>query len=224
MIFAIRCFWRPPNCANCGCTRRNLPTPWRPGCLCYLRLEFSLKLANFQTVAYGKLAQSWHNPSHLTLFKIEPLRGVSILEIPPLLALSIVDRLMGGPGQPPEALREMSEIENALLDQAVQLILGEWCGHWSQSKGTEACAAGSETNGKFVQTAPPETMMLVVALEARFGNCTEQIQIGFPYASLEALIRQPAKSADVAAAELPPSRRPNRSANGTHASTTSACH
>ncbi len=165
----------------------------------YLRLEFALKLTSLQTVAYGKLAQSWSDPSHLTLFKIEPLRGVSILEIPPRLGLSIVDRLMGGPGHAPEAAQEMSEIENALLDQAVQLILGEWCDHWSRVKELKPVILGSETNGKFIQTAPPETMMLVIAMEARLGNCQEKIQIGFPYASLEALIRQLTKSANMVA-------------------------
>jgi flagellar motor switch protein FliM len=165
----------------------------------YLRLEFSLKLTSLQTVAYGKLAQSWSNPSHLTLFKIEPLRGVSILEIPPRLGLSIVDRLMGGPGHAPDSAQEMSEIENALLDQAVQLILGEWCNHWSRVKELKPVLLGSETNGKFIQTAPPETMMLVIAMEARLGNCVEKIQIGFPHASLETLIRQLTKSADMGA-------------------------
>jgi flagellar motor switch protein FliM len=169
----------------------------------YLRLEFSLKLTSLQTVAYGKLAQSWRNPSHLTLFKIEPLRGVSILEIPPNLALSMVDRLMGGPGQPPEAIREMSEIENALMDQAVHLILGEWCGHWSRIKELKPVLLGSETNGKFIQTAPPETMMLVVTMEARIGDCTEQIQIGFPYSSVESFVRQLSKGSEIAAADAP---------------------
>ncbi len=56
---------------------------------------------------------------------------------------------------------------------------------------------GCETNGKFIQTALPETMMLVVAMEARVGNCVERLQIGFPYSSLEALIRQLTKGADM---------------------------
>jgi flagellar motor switch protein FliM len=163
----------------------------------YLRLEFSLKLTGLQTVAYGKLAQSWSNPSHLTLFKIEPLRGVSILEIPPRLGLSIVDRLMGGPGQPPESAQEMSEIESALLDQAVQHILGAWCSHWSKVKELKPVLLGFETNGKFVQTAPPETMMLVITMEASVGNCVEQMQIGFPYSSLETLICQLTKGAEM---------------------------
>jgi flagellar motor switch protein FliM len=162
----------------------------------YLRLEFSLKLNGLQTLSYGQLAQGWPNPSHLTLFKIEPLRGVSILEIPPALGLSVVDRLMGGPGEASDQAREMSEIENALLDQAIQLILGEWCSHWARIKELKPVLLGFETNGKFIQTAVPETMMLVVGLEATIGNCAAHVQIAFPYSSLEALIRQLNRSAE----------------------------
>ena len=164
----------------------------------YLRLEFSLKLTDLQTVAYGRLAQGWPNPSHLSLFKIEPLRGISILEIPIALGMCIVDRLMGGPGEAAEQGREMSEIENALLDQAIQIVLGEWCGHWVKMKELKPVLLGFETNGKFVQTAVPETMMLVIAMEARIGDCTEQIQIAFPYSSLEVLIRGLSRGADPA--------------------------
>ena len=95
--------------------------------------------------------------------------------------------------------REMSEIENALLDQAVQLILGEWCIHWSKVKELVAGAAGDETNGKFIQTALPETMMLVVA---KRGSARRHLRGALQnrlYSSLEALIRQLTKSADTVA-------------------------
>ena len=156
----------------------------------YLRLEFTLKLVSLQTVAYGKVAQSWQNPTHLTLFKVEPLRGISVLEIPLPLGFSIVDRLMGGPGESADSEREMSEIENALLEQAIHLILGEWCSHWTKKKEIKPSLLGVETNGKFVQAAVPETMMLVIALDAQIGGCSGQIQIAFPYSSLEGMIRE----------------------------------
>jgi flagellar motor switch protein FliM len=162
----------------------------------HLRLDFLLKLSSLQTVAYGKLAQGWQNPTHLTLFKVEPLRGISVLEIPLPLGFSIVDRLMGGPGESADSDREISEIENALLDQAIQLILGEWCSHWTKMKELKPALLGFETNGKFVQAAVPETIMLVIALDAQIGNCTGQIQIAFPYNSLEGMIRELNRSID----------------------------
>jgi flagellar motor switch protein FliM len=165
----------------------------------YLRLDFSLSLIDLQTLSYGKLAETWPDSLHLTLFKIEPLRGTSILAIPPSLALSIVDRLMGGPGEPPESAREMSEIESALLDQALELILGEWCSHWSKFKELKPALLGHETSVRFIQSVPPETMMLVIAMRSHLGNGAEPLQFCLPYSSLEPLIRQLTRGPEPAA-------------------------
>jgi flagellar motor switch protein FliM len=169
----------------------------------HLRLEFSLKLASLQTSTYQKLAASWANPSHLTLFKIEPLRGVAVLEIQPLLGLAMVDRLLGGSGQAQEAGVEMSEIEKALLEQTVQLILEEWCGQWNRVKELKPVILGCESNGAFVQAATAETIMLVLALEAGFGEITGQIQIALPFAALESMVRQLSQGSEAPAKPAP---------------------
>jgi flagellar motor switch protein FliM len=156
----------------------------------FLRLEFTLKLAGLQTVPYRKLAQSWPNPTFLTIFKAEPAQGVGILEIAPRLGSAIVDRLMGGPGTPSERAGEFSEIEKAILEQAAQLIITEWCGHWRAAKEFKSAILGHESNGRFVQVNSPETVMLVVDLELRQAAAPERIQIAFPYSSLEPLIRR----------------------------------
>jgi flagellar motor switch protein FliM len=169
----------------------------------YLRMDFSLKLTGLQTIAYQKLVETWANPSHLALFKIEPLRGVSILEIPPRLGSSIVDRLMGGPGVAAEGVREMSEIEEALLEQIVQIAITEWCGRWSKLKELKPVLLGHESNGRFVQTASPETIMLVLSMEAGIGACTETVQLAFPYIALEPLIRKLGQGTAESAMETP---------------------
>jgi flagellar motor switch protein FliM len=155
----------------------------------HLRLEFALKLAQLETRPYQKFVQSLAEPCHLTLFKVEPLRGICILEMPPRLGFAIIDRLMGGPGQPSATPRDLSEVEMALLDQALQLILSEWCGHWSKFQELRPTLLGHENTGRFLQTSAPEAVMLAVSIEARMGDCSEQIQIGFPYTTLEPLVR-----------------------------------
>ena len=156
----------------------------------HLRSEFSVKLIRLEILAYQTWAARWVKPSCFTLFKLEPLRGVSVLEIPPRLGLAMVDRLMGGPGSVSNAARELSEIDQALLDQIAQLILGEWCGHWSKLKKLKPVLLGRESHGGFVQAAAPETPMLALAMEARFGDCVEVLRLGFPCSSLDPLIRR----------------------------------
>ena len=65
----------------------------------FLRLEFTLQLSKVQIVGYQKFTENLPNPTHITLFKTEPLKGVGLLIIPPRLGLTLVDRLLGGPGQ-----------------------------------------------------------------------------------------------------------------------------
>ena len=174
----------------------------------HLGLEFSLKLTGVKTLAYQKLAEGWGRPAHLTLFKMEPLRGVAILEISSQLGLCLVDRLMGGPGHVPPTGQEMSQIEKVLLEQSVQLLLEEWCGRWSSVKELKPVILGYESNGGFIQTTPPETIMLVVSMEAGFGGCRGQIQMGFPYAAVDPLIRRFCKSASTMTNPAPPAPTP----------------
>ncbi len=156
----------------------------------YLRLEFGLQMSQLQTLTYQKFTESLPNPCHLTLFKVEPLRGICVLDINPRLGLTIVDRLMGGPGHSVSVNRDLSEIEVALLDQAVQLIIGEWCNHWAKLRELHPVLLGHENSGRFLQTSVPDAVMLALTMEARIGDCVEQFQIGFPYTTLEPLIQQ----------------------------------
>jgi flagellar motor switch protein FliM len=47
---------------------------------------------------------------------------------------------------------------------------------------------GYESNSSFVQTAPPDTAMLILGIQVHIGELTEQMQIAFPISALEPLI------------------------------------
>jgi flagellar motor switch protein FliM len=169
----------------------------------FLRSEFPLKLAGVEIATYQKLTEGWAGPTHLILFKAEPLRGVSVLEIPLQLGLTIVDRLMGGLGHIEPTTREISEIEKALLDQIVQIILEEWCNNWSVVKPLKPSLLGCESSGRYLQTAPPQTNMLTLAIDARLGECAGQIKLAIPYAAMEPCLRQLCGGAEPSFVETP---------------------
>jgi flagellar motor switch protein FliM len=173
-----------------------------------LGVEFSLKLTGVKTIACLKMAEGWGHPVHLTLFKMEPLRGISILEISSHLGLCMVDRLMGGPGHVPPTDQEMSEIEKVLLEQSVQLLLDEWCGRWANVKELKPVILGYESNAGFIQTTPPETTMLVISMTAGFGGCKGQIQMAFPYTAVDPLIRRLCKGSGTMTSPIPPAQPP----------------
>ena len=155
----------------------------------FLRLEFALQLGKVQIISYQKFTDALPSPTHITLFKTEPLKGVGLLVMTPALGLAFVDRLLGGPGKSPESTRDLSEIEVALIDQVATLILTEWCNHWPEMRELHSALLGHENNSKYLQTATPDTAMLVLSLEGGFGEKLEPIQIAFPFATVEPLMR-----------------------------------
>lgn len=168
----------------------------------YLRLETILQLSKITTQTFTEFAETLSNPTHITLFKVEPLSGICVLEVNPRLGLTIVDRLMGGAGSSSDVDRDLSEIEVALLDQAMQIIIGEWCNHWQTGEELRPSILAHESNGRFVKTSPPNTIMLSVLMEVRIGECLEKIQIGFPCTTLEPLIQQLSLKLDSAVKEV----------------------
>jgi flagellar motor switch protein FliM len=155
----------------------------------FLRLECSLQLDKVQIVGYQKIIESMANPTHITLFKTEPLKGVGLLVIPPRLALTLVDRLLGGVGAMPAETRDLSDIEVALTDQVATLVLAEWCNHWPELRDLHPTLVGHENNSPFLQTSAPDTAMLILSVQTTIAEQTESFQIIFPYTTVEPLMR-----------------------------------
>ena len=169
----------------------------------FLRVEFNVQLAKLQIVGYQKFTETLPDPTHITLFRTDPLKGTGLLVIPPRLGLSLVDRMLGGSGQAPETVRDLSEIETALIDQFAVLFLSEWCNHWPEMRELRPALLGHENNSRFLQTAPLDAAMLELTLNAGFTDQLEPIQFVFPYATIEPLVRMLAPAGDTAVTRVP---------------------
>ncbi|PTY08790.1 flagellar motor switch protein FliM [Opitutaceae bacterium EW11] len=155
----------------------------------FLRMEFALKMSKLTTLTYQKFTEGLPNPTHVCLFKAEPMIGVGILDINPRLALTLVDRMLGGRGHSVKLERYLTEIEIALLEDIIMIILEEWCHQWKHEKELHPQLIGHENNGRFLQTSPKDAIMLGLSIEANFGDCAEQLQIGVPYYTIEPMVK-----------------------------------
>ncbi len=155
-----------------------------------LRADMSLKLARLLTMPYAKFSESMKNPTHVSLFKVDQLSGIGILEISPRLAISMTNRMLGGRGMTTEEEeRYLTEIEIALLEEIVDIIVQEWCRQWKDERQFSGRQIGHENNPRFLQVSTPDTITLVLTIEALAGDSVEQIQLGIPYNMLEPIVK-----------------------------------
>jgi flagellar motor switch protein FliM len=154
----------------------------------HLRLELNLQMSGFDTYPFQKFLEGVSQPAHLTLVSFEPLEGICLLEIPPRLGLSIVDRQLGGPGTFLEEARDLNQTEIRVLSQVIQIIVNEWCGTWNGLLDIRPVLVGTENSTRFLHTSRPEDVMLVLAIEARLGGFVEQMHLALPHATLQPLV------------------------------------
>jgi flagellar motor switch protein FliM len=162
----------------------------------HLRLEVGLQITRLESLPFGKLMAEVSNPTYLSLLKLEPLKGICLLEIPPQLGLSIVDRELGGAGVSIGENRALTEIESRIISRVVELSVGEWCASWGDMLELRPTFLGHESNGAFVQNISADTVMLVLAVEMQMGEVTKQIHFGFPHLGLEPLVQKLDADAD----------------------------
>jgi len=154
----------------------------------FLRTEFNLEMVDLNAELYSSFVDSIPSPSCVTLFKINELNGVSLLDVNSHLSATVVDKILGGRGSTNPEERGLTEIEKALVEDFNLIILEEWCKQWSSFKKLSPGIIGTETTGRFLQTSPSDAMILILTMEASFGDVSGPIRIAVPYYTLEPVL------------------------------------
>ena len=155
----------------------------------FLRIEFTLELLSLDTVTMPKFVDSAPPPRHMILFKIDPLRGIGVLDVPPPLALSVADRMLGGKGFSVNPNRALREVEIALVNQMAQIAIKEWCGAWKMTDELRPTLLGHESNPRFLQIGEEDESFFMLKMEAGIGDCIEQMLMVLPVKMVEPLVR-----------------------------------
>jgi len=156
----------------------------------FLRMECMVKMVKFGSSTFKCLTDSMKGTSHISLFQIDFLRGIGILDMSLPLSLAIADRMLGGRGRLSEANRGLTEIEVALLEDVAQMILVEWTLQWpEQEVSFTPSVVGHDTSGRFLQTAEPDAVHVTVQAEVVLGECVGQLQLGIPFAMVEPIVK-----------------------------------
>lgn len=156
-----------------------------------LRMECSLKTTKLGSLPISEFCKAIPNPSCITLFRVSEMRGVGLLDVSLPVALAMADRLLGGKGTAPSTERELTEIEMALTDDALLLILSAWATLWTP--GADAPGPdiiGHESNALCLPMASTKEVFVIVDLEMTMGETTGLLHLGVPFSMVESKVRE----------------------------------
>lgn len=153
----------------------------------FLRLEITCDKASVQceSTPFRAFCDSVTQPTHLTVFQYDGLEGAGVLDIRPRTSVALANRLLGGQGSISDAERNPTEIEVALLDELVVLILKEWLDTFEGVKAGPPRIVAHETGCRFLQIASDECAFFVFKAEIKMGELSEVLQLAVPFSMVE---------------------------------------
>lgn len=153
-----------------------------------LRSLINVHVASVDQLTYEEFIRSIPNPKTLGVINMDPLKGSAILEVDPAITFAIIDRLFGGQGEGTKVTRDLTDIEQTVMEGIIVRILGNMREAWSQVIDLRPRLGQIETNPQFAQIVPPSEMVVLVTLETKVGDVEGMMNFCIPYLTIEPII------------------------------------
>ncbi len=153
-----------------------------------LRALVSVHVASVDQLTYEEFIRSIPNPTTLAVVNMDPLKGSAVLEIDPSITFTIIDKLFGGRGEATKISRELTDIEQSVMEGIIVRILGNLREAWSNVIDLRPRLGNIETNPQFAQIVPPNDMVVLITLETKIGEVEGMTNLCIPYITIEPVI------------------------------------
>lgn len=151
----------------------------------YLRKNVQVNVMNSEAVTYSEFSNALSNPVLLGIVDFDPLKGDVIIELASNLGFTIIDRMLGGMGEPLDKAREFSEIELGVLERVFTILVDLLREPWKNVVEIHPRLERIETNSQFAQIISPSEMIAIVTISVAIGNVEGLMNICLPFITLE---------------------------------------
>lgn len=152
-----------------------------------LRGDVSTSSAEVQRVTYNSFIEGLGAPTHLTVVRFKPLRGLALIALDPSLVFLIVDRMFGGQGRPQSHStgRDFTHTEHRVIKRVLDVILACYAKSWEPVLSIVPEHVRSEVNAQLVNLVLPNTEVLDTTTSIVLGSGAGELHICMPYSMLE---------------------------------------
>ncbi|HZS93987.1 MAG TPA: flagellar motor switch protein FliM, partial [Chloroflexota bacterium] len=147
----------------------------------YLRTYVVVNLVSVQQVSYAEFLDRLPSPSFMACLDLRPFEGNAVLEINPSLIFPILEILLGGNGKfPVQIQREVTDIEQELMDGLLRILLQDLKEAWKPVAHIDFSIQSRDTEPQFVRLMAPTEAVVAVSVEIKLGESTGLLNMAMP--------------------------------------------
>lgn len=154
----------------------------------YLRKNIQVTVVNSEACTFSEFSTALANPVLLSVVSFSPLNGSIMLELAANLGFAMIDRMLGGPGNPLDKSRDFSEIERSIIDKILAACVQLLREPWQNVVEIDPVLERVETNPQFAQIIAPSEMIAIVTLSIKIGDVEGLMNVCLPYFTLESVM------------------------------------
>lgn len=154
----------------------------------YLRKNIQVSVVNSEACTFSEFSTALANPVLLSVINFQPLNGNIMLELAANLGFAMIDRMLGGPGEPIDKPRDFSEIERSIIDKILSVCVQLLREPWKNVVEIDPVLERVETNPQFAQIIAPSEMIAIVTLSIKIGDVEGLMNCCLPYFTLETVM------------------------------------
>jgi len=154
----------------------------------WLRTRFQVNLVSAEQIPFNEFLLRIPEISYVASVRLEPLGALSVLQLDLALAPPIIDLLLGGEGQD-GPLRELTDIEEAILASVVEIVCRELTAAW-QPVGLSFNFERRQMQTQAARIMSVNEKTLCLSFEIRMPNSSGLLNLAFPAVVSNTILRR----------------------------------
>ena len=147
----------------------------------YLRSYLTVNLVSVEQLSYSEFLEGLPSPTCLVSMGLRPYDGNGVLELNPSLVFPIIEMLLGGTGKQSASIqRDVTEIEQKLLDGLLRIILNDLHEAWKGVTEIDFTIESMETEPQLLYVLAPNEAVVAIGVEIRIAEAVGMMNIALP--------------------------------------------
>jgi len=156
----------------------------------YFRVTFEVNLMSVEQLTYWDFLSRMPELTYFASMHALPIDARAAIQLDMSLAFPIVDVILGGSGQETIETRDLTEIEEQILETVFRLIVQDLQTTWSSTMPIEFQFEQRQRNVQMQSTMQPGERILCLTFEARVSDVVGTLAMVFPAVVASALLRR----------------------------------
>ena len=152
-----------------------------------LRKMIDVSAKGVQSMRFDEFIKPLPVPSSLHVFRMDPLRGHSLLVLESKVIFTLLDIFFGGSGKTSYKIenRDFTTIESRFITKLVAMVLSDFEKAWQPVYPLKIQHVRTEMNPEFVTIVPPSDPVITIPFEIEVEQFTGVITMCIPYSLIK---------------------------------------